>query len=92
MVGGGYRGVPPESRDTLNKQACSSVSTQHSTPYSALVDLPWQIYCMRSNYLWTKLSRMEAFTIFMVFILADVQVPNIIFIYNIDYICNIILV
>ena len=35
-------------------------------------------YRMRSNYSRTKLSRMEDFTIFAVFIFADAQVPNII--------------
>ena len=43
MDGRGTEACPPESWDTLNKQAFSSVSTQHSTPYSELVDLPWQI-------------------------------------------------
>ena len=33
---------------------------------------------MRSNCSRTKLSRMEDFTIFAVFIFADAQVPNII--------------
>ena len=33
---------------------------------------------MRSNYSRTKLSRIEDFTIFTVFIFADAQVPNII--------------
>ena len=32
---------------------------------------------MRSNYSRAKLSRMEDFTIFVVFIFADAQVPNI---------------
>ena len=33
---------------------------------------------MRSNYSRTKLSQMEDFTIFAVFIFADAQVPNVI--------------
>ena len=41
-------------------------------------------YRMRSNYSRTKLSRMEDFTIFAVFIFADAQVPNIIFAVAID--------
>ena len=49
-------------------------------------------YRMRLNYLWTKLLQMEDFTIFVVFIFADAQVPNIIIIIYIGYICNIFLV
>ena len=87
MDGRGTEACPPESWDTLNKQACSSVSIQHSTPYSALIGTVCPQTIRGLNFCGWRI-----FTIFRGFIFADVRVPNVTFMYNIRYICNIILV